>query len=692
VNPSPRRRRLTVAVVVATLLWVLAVYPAYYVIHKPLSSVQFQAVANVIADLLTWLAMLAVATALGSRLTRRVPYHSLLEQIVFPAGLGLLFFALLTFGLGLVGALYRWLFWVLLVAGGLLLWREFRVLIQALLRSLRRSLRRVHWPRGVWPVFLSLFIAATLLLALPIALTPPTNWDSLLYHLVGPERHLRAHRFAIEFDNYLLFAPALGEMLFTVGMGLKGDVLPRIIHFGYLLLTLGALGAFAARYWERRLGLLAVALFLSFPTAVQISTRSYVDFSLAFYTFAALYALLNWLFPEIQHADQSQVGSSSWGWLVLAGLNAGAAASIKYNGVMSLFILGAVLAWALFRRRLSARGFLLGGLVIAGLALAVAAPWYIKNFVVTGNPIYPMAWGGRGWNEISARWLEPGGPQASLLGLVILPWRLTVLGQQGTLAYDATFSPLFLVLLPLLLVVPRRAPALGALLLAAAVGYALWIISGWIATGSLFLNGRWLVPIFVPLSLLCAYSFDRMSVWDLDSFSLRRVLQMLAGLTLGFGLLSQMLLTVGLNPWPYLLGLQSRDDYQDVYISQRYHQAITYLNENLSDQDKVLFLWEPRSYGCQVPHEADPLQDNFSQYLARYGSPGEIVAGLRAEGFTHVLINDFVYPWIVRDFPITEEEQAAWEVLRTDYFNDETLIHAEGEYQRIYRLPAPTGP
>jgi hypothetical protein len=673
-------------VVIGTLLWVLAIYPAYYVIHRPLSAVQFQALANVATDLLTWLAMLAVSTALGSRLTRRLPYHSLLERIIFSAGLGLICFSLLTFGLGLLGLLYRWLFWLLLIGGGLLLWREFR--------DLGIALHRVSWPRpsGAWPVFLSLFIMATLLLAIPLALMPPTEWDSLLYHLVGPERYLQAHRLTFEFDNYLLFAPAFGEMLFTAGMGLKGDVVPRLIHFGYLLLTLGALGAFAARYWERRLGLLAIALFLSFPTAIRISTRSYVDFALTFYTFAALYALLNWLSQEDLAADQKQAGCTFWGWLVLTGLFCGASASIKYNGVMSLFVLGTVLAWALLRRRLPLRRFLSSALLVVGLTLAIAAPWYIKNAVVTGNPIYPMAWGGREWNEIAARWLKPGGPKASALDLVILPWRLIVLGQEGTQAYDTTFSPLFLTLLPLLLLVRRQAVHIGELLLAAAVGYVSWIVSGLIATGSLFLNGRWLLPIFAPLSLLCTYSLDGLRIWDRKSFSLRRVLMMLIGLTLSFGLLSQVVLTVGLNPWPYLVGHQSRDDYQDIYVSQRYHQAVTYLNETLTAKDKVLFFWEPRSYGCRVPHEADPLQDNFSQYLARYGSPAGIVAGLRREGFTHVLINDYVYPWIVRDFPMTAEEKDAWDELRRDYLNDENLIHAEGDYQRIYRLPATVGP
>ena len=76
-------------VVVGVMLWVLVVYPAYYVVHKPLSAASLRAIASVSADLLTWLAMMAVATALGSRLTRPLGYHSLLERLTLSAGLGL---------------------------------------------------------------------------------------------------------------------------------------------------------------------------------------------------------------------------------------------------------------------------------------------------------------------------------------------------------------------------------------------------------------------------------------------------------------------------------------------------------------------------------------------------------------------------------------------------------------------------
>jgi hypothetical protein len=660
-------------VVVGVMLWVLVVYPAYYVVHKPLSEANLRAVASVSADLLTWLAMLAVATALGSRLTRRLAYHSLLERLTLSAGLGLVIFSLLTFALGLAGLLYRWLFWVLLVAGGLALWKEFL--------EIGRALRETRLPqlRGRWSFFLGLFVAATLLLALTAALLPPTEWDSLVYHLVGPDRYLQAHRLTFDFDNYYLFFPSFVEMLFTAGMALKGDVVPRLLHFGYLLLTLGALGAFAARFWQRSLGLLAAALFLSIPTAVQIASWSYVDLALTFYSVAALYSLLVWLYPK-------QIQSRSSGWLVLAGAFAGASLAIKYTGGVTLLILGAVLLWSLLRRRVSIRRALLGGLIVVGLALAVAAPWYVKNAIVAGNPIYPLVWGGREWNDIDTRWLLGIGQEMSILDLLLVPWTLTVLGTQGTVAYDATFSPLFLVLLPLLLIVPRRARGLGALVLAAAIGYLFWIMSSAAAYGTFVLQGRLLLPIFAALSLLCAYALDGLSIWDRPSFSLQRVLKMITGLTLVLGLFSQILLSISLNPWPHFVGFQSRDDYLENHIPHRLQQTFRYLNESLDPDDKVLFIWELRSYGLDLPHKADALLNNYAQSLARYGSPEGVAKGLRQAGFTHILVNQHVYPWITSDYPLTEEERASWEDFQALYLTSDTLVHAEDEYLLLYRL------
>ena len=249
-------------VVAGIVVWVLVVYPAYYVVHKPLSLANLQALANVAGDLATFLLLFGIALALGSRLTRRMDYQSRLERLVFSAGLGLCIIALLTFGLAVVGLVYRWLFWTLLMVAALVLWRELRYWLAEL-----RHLQFVR-PQGAWSVFLSIFVLFTLWVCLMSTLLPPIEWDSWVYHLVGPARYISAHRLTYDFDNYYLFFPSFVEMLFTAGMALKSDIVARLVHFGYLLLTLGALYAFALRYWRRRFGLTAVALFLSIPTAV----------------------------------------------------------------------------------------------------------------------------------------------------------------------------------------------------------------------------------------------------------------------------------------------------------------------------------------------------------------------------------------------------------------------------------------
>jgi hypothetical protein len=274
----------------------------------------------------------------------------------------------------------------------------------------------------------------------------------------------------------------------------------------------------------------------------------------------------------------------------------------------------------------------------------------------------------------------------SILDLLIVPWTLTVLGQQGTVAFDATYSPLFLMLLPLLLVVRRKAPGRGVLLIAAGVGYFVWILSGAAAYGTFVLRGRQLLPIFAPLSLLCAYSLKGMHIWDRPSFSLQGVLKIITGLTLGFGLLSQILLTASLNPWPYLVGHQSREHYLESYVPQRLQQTFKYLNENLDFDDKVLFVWELRSYGLGIPHQADILLNNFAQSLARYGSPESVADGLVEEGFTHILVNEYIYPWIISDYPLTSEEKAGWDSFQAQFLTRDTLVHAQGEYLQLYRL------
>jgi hypothetical protein len=70
--------------------------------------------------------------------------------------------------------------------------------------------------------------------------------------------------------------------------------------------------------------------------------------------------------------------------LLVAGALAGVACAAKYNGLLDALVgLAALVVWQ--RRVLS------NVLIAVVPALAIAAPWYIRNGIIAGNPIYPQA-------------------------------------------------------------------------------------------------------------------------------------------------------------------------------------------------------------------------------------------------------------------------------------------------------------
>jgi len=90
--------------------WIFAVYVSYYTVHKPFTASIILSILDRSADLVIWIGLLLLATAIGHRLWRRLTYHSLLAELTFAAGLGLGLLSLLTLGLGFIGLLHRWLF------------------------------------------------------------------------------------------------------------------------------------------------------------------------------------------------------------------------------------------------------------------------------------------------------------------------------------------------------------------------------------------------------------------------------------------------------------------------------------------------------------------------------------------------------------------------------------------------------
>jgi len=659
--------RWLIAVSVA-VVWVFAIYATYYWAHKPFSGANLV----IMLDVVVWFGLLLVATALG-RLTRRwFDYSTSLEETVFGAALGLGALSLLTFGLGLVGLFYRWLFWLLLLVLVVILCPQIR----AIANQLRAG---PILPTGTrLNRTLAVYLGFILTLTFFRCLTPPIAWDSQVYHLTGPKLYLQVHRLPVDIDIPYLGFPPLLEMLFTAGLLLKGDIVARLVHYAYGFLTLLALFAFADRYFNRKVAWLSMAIFYSVPSLVLISTWAYVDLGLIFYEFTSFCALMRWL--EVRDRR----------WLALTAILCGLAMGVKYTSVILPITLALIIAITLRVRQKGPKEAAQALLLFGVLAIVVASPWYLKNFFSTGNPFYPFFYGGTYWDEFRTWWYSRAGTGLAFTApwrLLITPWEMTVLGTQGAESYDATIGPVLLTVIPLLALVWRKIAAgerrvIGYALLVCLIQYLFWLYG--VAQSALLVQTRLLFPIFALLALVAGYTVDKLALLTRRAFSLQWFITTALLLALGLNAVSSALHFISDSPLSYLTGFESKESYLARHLGLHY-TTMVHINENLPPSAKILFLWEPRSYYCQRDCWPDALLDKFKHLTYKYHDAEGIAEYLQREGVTHLLLYQTGLEHILEaQFdPITPDDVAILTALQEDHLR---LIHDEGGAYLLYEL------
>jgi hypothetical protein len=369
-----------------------------------------------------------------------------------------------------------------------------------------------------------------------------------------------------------------------------------------------------------------VALWAAVPFAAELAGVAYVDLGLTAFVLAGVYAFLRWS------------ESRSDGWLALSAVFIGLAMATKYTAVTWLGLLLLLLIYYAWRHQHQHGGWILaraaGFAAIAGL---IVMPWLIKNWIVTGNPVYPFLFGGLGWNPTREAWLAwPGhGYSQNPLDYLALPWLMTVVGTSGTAAFDATVGPLLLCLVPLAFLVRGRPRA---------VNYGLVLVAGqflyFAATASRYAyltETRLLLPAFPFLCLAAAFALHRLPIWDHSTFRLSWVVGVVVALVLVLNLLTEAQAFLKVRPLAPLVGLESRE----AFLSRRlgYHMgAMRYTDDHLPAQSRCFFLWEPRAYYAKHSAFADATLDNLAQLRANYQQDTEAaLTALRAKGFTHLL-------------------------------------------------------
>lgn len=234
-----------------------------------------------------------------------------------------------------------------------------------------------------------LWTLPALLLAFLGAAVPATSveWDSLAYHLAMPKLWLASGKLtSVDFVHHSNF-PLTVDGLFVWGMGWGGEAGAKLFSPFFLLWGAVAIAGLAARCGPKA-SAIAAATFASVPMVVWLSGTAYIDVAHGLFAGLALVLIGLYLVGEI-------------GW-VPAALCLGFAAGSKYTGLQTIFVVGLVGAGIAL---LKDRGRLKGAVLAPLVGLAIAAPWYVRNVVATGNPVYPFfhsVLGGRGWTPFYA--------------------------------------------------------------------------------------------------------------------------------------------------------------------------------------------------------------------------------------------------------------------------------------------------
>lgn len=641
--------------------WVFLIVAGYFWAHKPFDTALVQGLGHTLLNIAFWLGATWIATGLGRRVAGSVldaewPF----ARLALAAGTGMGLLSLLLLLLALAGFFNAWT-----VAGLLLL---LAILCARDLRSVMHDVAALKRPRPETGMqrWILIFSALGLAFTFILALAPPIAWDSLAYHLTGARFTVEAGRIVHPVDIPHLGFPLLGQMQFAMGMLFLGDGPAALFHFGYGLMALSLTVTLARRAFGHDAAWYAAAILLSIPTLHTLLSWPYVDGTLLFYATMAFYAFVRW-------RETYQAGTEEKRWLLLLGLACGFSGSVKYTAILIPVSIALSITW--IARRDGIVALIRRLFPVAAVALLLVAPYLLENWLTTGNPLYPFFFeDGLFWDSWRAWWYDRPGTGLAATA----PWRLpfvpleaTILGTEGTEFYEATIGPLLLLSLGLLVLtwpaLNREERALcGHMLLFITINYLMWLNG--VARTALLLRARFLFFIFGVVAVIGSVALARLSLLKRPQLDVGWMVRTFVAISLGLILFTSATEFLKTNPLPVVSGLESRDAYELRRLGA-YVAAMEAVNE-LRPDAKVDFLWESRSYACEVECWPDMILDRYLHYTQHDGYNAQALASYwQREGYTHVLLHDAGLAFVVeRGFdPVRDEDLEILDQLTTRY-------------------------
>ena len=521
----------------------------------------------------------------------------------------------------------------------------------------------------------TLFLCATIMVFLcteiVMNLTPPISRDTLIHHLAVTKLWLKQGRiYEIPWAEYSYY-PMYINLTYLVCQYFKNDIVPKFIHLGFGFASGWLIYLYLKQKFDRNWGLIGLVIFITTPIVVWLSTSAYVDLGMTFFTTGSVLAFIKWRDSEY----------SQFKWFLMSSFCMGIAIGSKYNALIAWFVVNLMLVFSYVRDTKRQKAALQYGMLFFVIIVLVASPWYLKNYLQTGNPFYPL------FNSFFKS-LHHQTVQGALHGQVIeetgkisffkmrevmygeniwetllIPIRMFFQGKDNSYQYfQGSLNPILIIFLPFALLNKRY----GKDKIFFICFSMIFIFMAYFLTVK---QVRYILPVLPFLTIIAVIGIkdvmDKLKEeTSLSSLQIGKNVKSIARilllavvailLILNFVYLKSRINII--KPFPYVMGKESREAFLKRHLL--HYDAVKYINNNLSMDAKIftIFLGRRGYYlDRDYQNESSFGASTIRNMVNRSDDEEKFLEYIRSMDVTHILMRtDLVYNYLKDNFSIEE--------------------------------------
>ncbi len=563
--------------------------------------------AKIVLALVEFILIIGAAYGFSFFLKEKHFNFSIMDNVIFRIVLGFGIISMITLLIASLHLLNIYMFVIILIIGNLLLISD-----TALLKKLKFERKS-----SIWWYFLLFFFLVNLF----YSLFPPTFYDSMMYHLAVPNYYLLNDGIVSWNTNFVSNLPLNVEMLFLFSLLGKTVLIPKLISLVSGLLIILLMLFWGKDFTSKLIIYLPLFLFYTIPQVGFLSSSSKIDLIGMLFAFSAIRVFFYYI------EDNKRP------YLILSGVFWGLAIGSKY--IFGFYMIGFFIA-ILFMQNSNLRKKFIIIIVISTMVMILMTPWLIKNTIITGNPLYPYLnslFNSNSWTEAQSLSFSTGiqrGANHSFLEYLYYPLELFL--KPYSYGITAVYGIFFLLLLPFIFFSQKK----HYIQILKISGIAAFII---IMPFSLV--PRYFLMSFLLLSIPIASGVK--NVLKKFPFIKKYLIIIIVGLILQNLIMQISLQEKLIQGYSYLkIKLKSNNNKIKYLYTLPYYRSVEFLNNNLSDKEKVLFLGEDRSFYLKKKFYLSSFNDSnkLIDLIKKNKDSRLILEKMRKDNISHILFSE----------------------------------------------------